>query len=158
MEVLLHQAHYHYLLMVKESLKLNPFHLAFPVYNLEETKQWYTKTLGCKIGREASRWVDFNFFGHQISAHLTDAKNKELPTNVVDEKNIPIRHFGIILDWSDWKKLSQKLNQKKMNFIVEPHIRFKGKSGEQATMFIKDPSENILEFKSFKNFNSIFEK
>ena len=114
--------------------------------------------LGCGIGRESTRWVDFNFFGHQISAHLTDEKNSKLATNNVDQKNIPIRHFGIILEWNDWTQLSEKLNKLKIKFVVEPYIRFKDKNGEQATMFIKDPSGNVLEFKSFKNFESIFSK
>ena len=114
--------------------------------------------LGCGIGRESTRWVDFNFFGHQISAHLTDEKNSKLATNNVDQKNIPIRHFGIILEWNDWIQLSEKLNKLKIKFVVEPYIRFKDKNGEQATMFIKDPSGNVLEFKSFKNFESIFSK
>ena len=138
--------------------KLRPFHLAFPVYNIEETKLWYVNILGCGIGRESTRWVDFNFFGHQISAHLTDEKNSKLATNNVDQKNIPIRHFGIILEWNDWTQLSEKLNKLKIKFVVEPYIRFKDKNGEQATMFIKDPSGNVLEFKSFKNFESIFSK
>ena len=136
---------------------LQPFHLAFPVNNIEETKNWYTNILGCEIGRESSKWVDFNFFGHQISAHLTTAKQK-INTNVVDQKNIPIQHFGIILDWKSWKKLSKKLIEQNLEFIVNPYIRFKGKTGEQATMFIKDPSDNVLEFKSFKNTESIFSK
>lgn len=116
------------------------------------------KILGCEIGRESSRWVDFNFFGHQISAHLVDEKNISSDTNVVDKKNIPVRHFGIILEWKDWENLSKKFTELKLNFIVSPYIRFKDKKGEQATMFIKDPSENVLEFKSFKSFESIFFK
>ncbi len=104
------------------------------------------------------RWVDFNFFGHQISAHLTNKKEYKTETNNVDQKQIPIRHFGIILDWQDWINLSEKFINLKLDFIVKPYIRFKGEIGEQATMFIKDPSENVLEFKSFKNFDSIFSK
>ena len=120
-------------------------------------KNWYITILGCEVGRESSKWVDFNFFGHQISAHLS--MNKQiLSTNVVDKKNIPIRHFGIILDWKSWKKLSKKLIEQNLEFVVNPYIRFKGKTGEQATMFIKDPSNNVLEFKSFKNTESIFSK
>ena len=137
---------------------IRPFHLAFPIYNIDETKAWYVKYLGCKIGREASKWVDFNFFGHQISAHLIDKKENELSENNVDGKKIPVRHFGVILDWTDWEILAKKLNHFKINFIIHPYIRFKGEAGEQATMFIKDPSDNILEFKSFKNNESIFSK
>ena len=102
--------------------------------------------------------MDFDFFGHQISAHLVNKKNSSSDTNIVDKKDIPSRHFGIILEWKDWKKLSKKFTQLKLDFIVSPYVRFKGKKGEQATMFIKDPSENVLEFKSFKNFESIFAK
>ena len=102
--------------------------------------------------------MDFNFFGHQISAHLVNKKNTPLDTNSVDKKNIPVRHFGIILDWNNWEELSQKFIDKNLDFIVAPYIRFNGKKGEQATMFIKDPSDNVLEFKSFKSFKSIFSK
>ena len=104
------------------------------------------------------RWVDFNFFGHQISAHLTNKKEYKTETNNVDQKQIPIRHFGIILDWQDWINLSEKFINLKLDFIVKPYIRFKGEIGEQATMFIKVQSENVLEFKCFKNFDSIFSK
>ena len=119
---------------------------------------WYTKYLNCKIGRESSKWIDFNFYGHQISAHLVPRKKNDIITNIVDTKNIPVRHFGIILKWEEWQNLSSKLIEIKLPFVVKPYIRFKGKIGEQATMFIKDPSNNILEFKSFRNFNSIFSK
>lgn len=102
--------------------------------------------------------MDFNFFGHQISAHLINKKNNLSPTNIVDQQNIPIRHFGIILEWDDWISLSKKFKKLNLSFIVEPYIRFKNKKGEQATMFIKDPSDNILEFKSFKENESIFLK
>lgn len=139
------------------SNNLRPFHLAFPVYDLNQTKLWYTKYLDCKIGRESSKWVDLNFYGHQISAHLIKKKNI-ITTNIVDGKNIPVRHFGIILDWDNWKALSARLKKNKIKFLVSPYIRFKGEIGEQATMFIKDPSDNILEFKSFKNDESIFSK
>ena len=117
---------------------------------------WYTKYLNCKIGRESSKWIDFNFYGHQISAHLVPREKNDIITNIVDKKNIPVRHFGIILKWEEWHNLSSKLIEIKLPFIVKPYIRFKGKIGEQATMFIKDPSNNILEFKSFKNDEFIF--
>jgi len=135
---------------------LRPFHLAFPVYNIKESRDWYIKYLNCKIGRESSNWIDFNFFGHQISAHLTSLKHDIFKTNLVDNKNIPIRHFGIILSWDQWHDLVNKLKNKDIVFIVKPYTRFKGESGEQVTFFIKDPSENFLEFKSFKNDSSIF--
>jgi len=138
--------------------KLRPFHLAFPIYDINKTKNWYLKYLGCEVGRESKKWIDFNFFGHQISGHLVNKKELKIQTNSVDKQNIPVRHFGIILEWNHWKKIKTKLIQSKINFIVKPYIRFKGKTGEQATMFIKDPNDNILEFKSFKSDTSIFKK
>ncbi len=136
---------------------LRPFHLAFPVLNINETIQWYTNILGCKIGRQDKRWVDFNFYGHQISAHLVDQEIKFKNINIVDGENIPCRHFGIILSQAEWNKLSKELILKKINFIIKPNTRFKGKKGEQSTFFIKDPSGNVLEFKSFKNDKMIFD-
>ncbi|MAV94034.1 MAG: glyoxalase [Candidatus Marinimicrobia bacterium] len=136
---------------------LRPFHLAFPVLNINETIQWYTNILGCKIGRQDKRWVDFNFHGHQISAHLVDQEIKFKNINIVDGENIPCRHFGIILSQAEWNKLSKELILKKINFIIKPNTRFKGKKGEQSTFFIKDPSGNVLEFKSFKNDKMIFD-
>jgi len=136
---------------------LRPFHLAFPVLNINETIQWYTNILGCKIGRQDKRWVDFNFYGHQISAHLVDQEIKFKNINIVDGENIPCRHFGIILSQTEWNKLSKELILKKINFFIKPNTRFKGKKGEQSTFFIKDPSGNVLEFKSFKNDKMIFD-
>ncbi len=136
---------------------LCPFHLAFPIYDIEKTISWYTNILGCTIGRQDKRWVDFNFFGHQISGHLIDKNDEEINTNIVDGENIPSRHFGIILNRANWNDLSQNLISKNIDFIVQPTIRFKDKKGEQATFFIKDPSENVLEFKSFKNDEMIFD-
>tara|TARA_B110000116_G_scaffold113248_1_gene98379 strand:+ start:562 stop:1002 length:441 start_codon:yes stop_codon:yes gene_type:complete len=137
---------------------LRPFHLAFPVNNIKDSRDWYIKYLDCKIGRESSNWIDFNFFGHQISAHLISQTHDIFKTNLVDNKKIPIRHFGIILSWDQWHDLVKKLKNKDIVFFVKPYTRFKGKSGEQVTFFIKDPSENFLEFKSFKNDASIFSK
>ena len=134
---------------------LRPFHLAFPVSNIKETKKWYTETLGCSIGRESEGWIDFNFFGHQISAHLSESLDS-ITHNEVDSKQIPSRHFGIVLTPSDWKVLSKRLTDLKINFKIEPYTRFKGKKGEQSTLFIEDPSGNCLEFKSFKNDDMIF--
>jgi len=137
--------------------KIRPFHLAFPVYNINITIQWYTSMLNCSIGRKSERWVDFNFFGHQISAHLVDQELVQDKTNVVDGHNIPSRHFGIILEMEQWKILVNQLNKKNIKYLIEPNIRFKGEKGEQATFFIKDPSNNVLEFKAFINDNQIFE-
>jgi len=134
---------------------LRPFHLAFPVSNIKETKEWYTQVLGCSVGRESDRWIDFNFFGHQISAHLSESSDS-ITHNQVDSKQIPSRHFGIILTPSDWNTLSKRLNKLEINFKIKPYTRFKGEKGEQSTLFIEDPSGNCLEFKSFKNDEMIF--
>ena len=134
---------------------LRPFHLAFPVSNIKETKEWYIQVLGCSVGRESDRWIDFNFFGHQISAHLSE-KLDSITHNQVDSKQIPSRHFGIILTSSDWNTLAERLTDLKIEFKINPYTRFKGKKGEQSTLFIEDPSGNCLEFKSFKNDDMIF--
>ena len=135
-----------------------PFHLAFPVKNISSTKKFYRDVLGCKIGREDKKWVDFNFFGHQLSAHLRPDELKNTKKNAVDGKNVPVRHFGAILDWEDWHTLSAKLKKTNTEFVIEPYIRFKGEVGEQATMFFLDPSGNALEFKSFKDPSQVFVK
>ena len=134
---------------------LRPFHLAFPVLNIKKTKKWYTEILGCSVGRESEKWIDFNFFGHQISAHLIIGQDA-VRSNPVDGKQIPVRHFGIILEPKEWNDLAVRLSDLKANFKVEPYTRFKGKKGEQSTMFVIDPSGNYLEFKSFKNDEMIF--
>ena len=136
---------------------MRPFHLAFPVYDIKKTIDWYVSYLNCSVGRKSKKWVDFNFYGHQISAHLIDKKNKKDKINLVDGKKIPSRHFGIILEMNDWKNLVTYLNEKKVKYVIKPNIRFKGQIGEQATFFIKDPSNNVLEFKAFQNDNKIFE-
>ena len=138
------------------SKTIRPFHLAFPVSNLDISKKWYTKILGCNIGRTSKNWIDFNLFGHQIVAHLSD-KDYIANTNLVDNQNIPVRHFGVILEIDQWKKLVEKIKKNKIVFLIKPQIRFKGKKGEQRTFFIKDPDNNALEFKAFKNDQSIFE-
>lgn len=133
-----------------------PFHLAFPVKDIESTRKFYVELLGCKTGREASRWIDFNFYGHQISAHVTPNGNDNVPTNLVDGKRVPVSHFGAILPWKDWHTLADKLKAEGIDFIIEPYIRFEGQPGEQATMFFLDPSGNALEFKSFRNKKQVF--
>ena len=135
---------------------INPFHLAFPIKDIEETKKFYKSILGCKIGRESDAWVDFNFFGHQVSAHLKPEELSNAKKNKVDGKNVPVRHFGVVLDWKEWHSLSKKLQKLKIKFIIDPYIRFKGEVGEQATMFFLDPSGNALEFKSFKDPKQLF--
>ncbi len=133
-----------------------PFHLAFPVKNLEETKSFYGGLLGCALGRESDKWVDFNFFGHQLSAHVKPEELKLAEKNIVDGKNVPVRHFGAVLEWETWHNLADKLKNHGIAFIIEPYIRFEGQVGEQATMFFLDPSGNALEFKSFKDPSQIF--
>lgn len=134
----------------------NPFHLAFPVADLPATEAFYAGLLGCPIGRRAEKWIDFDFFGHQISAHLKPEETRLAKTNAVDGDQVPVSHFGAILDWDQWESLSAKLHKAGIEFIIEPHIRFKGEVGEQATMFFLDPSGNALEFKSFKDKAKIF--
>ena len=136
----------------------NPFHLAFPINDIEETKSFYKKHFNCEIGREDKRWVDFDFYGHQLSAHLRPEELKNTKKNSVDGKDVPVRHFGVILEWETWHQLSSKLKENNIDFIIDPYIRFKGEVGEQATMFFLDPSGNALEFKSFKDSSQVFAK
>jgi len=136
---------------------MRPFHLAIPVIDLEKTRIFYTQILGCSVGRESDRWIDFNFKGHQVTGHLVSDLSEQTVTNQVDEQSIPVRHFGLILVWNEWHELSERLKEKSVEFIIEPTLRFKGKPGEQATMFIKDPNGNALEFKAFKDDSKIFE-
>ena len=134
---------------------MRPFHLAFPVDNLEKSREFYTKVLGCNEGRSSDRWIDFDMYGHQVVAHLID-KVENVQTNPVDGDDVPASHFGVILDLEDWEELADRLKKIDMDFIIEPHIRFKGETGEQATMFFLDPCGNALEFKAFKNDDMIF--
>lgn len=134
---------------------LVPFHLAFPVHDLEAAKHFYGDLLGCPIGRYSARWVDFNFFGHQITAHLYDLADVS-PINQVDGKEVPVRHFGAVLPWDEWRALADRLRRSPVDFLIEPTIRFAGQPGEQATLFIEDPSGNALEFKSFKDPDRLF--
>tara|TARA_B100001250_G_C19756312_1_gene770265 strand:- start:766 stop:1182 length:417 start_codon:yes stop_codon:yes gene_type:complete len=137
---------------------INRFHLAFPVNDLKSAKLFYTKVLGCKVGRESSKWVDFNLFGHQIVAHYSPKDCTPLNHNLVDGDKIPARHFGVVLIWNEWENLFQSIKKQKIDFYIKPKIRFKGQIGEQGTFFILDPSENVLEFKSFKDDSMIFRK
>ena len=136
---------------------LPPFHLAFPVTDLDLAKQFYCEVLGCSLGRSSDIWIDFNMFGHQIVAHRREAAEIEQPsTNPVDGQEVPIPHFGLVLEWEQWQQLSERLKNLDVNFIIEPQIRFEGQVGEQATMFLLDPSGNALEFKSFKDPTQMF--
>jgi len=135
-----------------------PFHLAFPVKDIESTRSFFGDLLGCEIGRSTDKWIDFNFFGHQLSAHVKPEELVQANTNAVDGKNVPVRHFGAVLEWKQWHDLADKLKAEGIEFVIEPYIRFKGEVGEQATMFFLDPSGNALEFKSFKDASQIFAK
>ncbi len=135
-----------------------PFHLAIPVNDLEKSRDFYKNVLGCDEGRSSKHWVDFNLFGHQLVIHYKEKSTEKTKTNPVDGKDVPIPHFGVILEWNQFQNFSNQLIKKGITFIIDPYIRFKGLPGEQATMFFKDPCGNALEFKSFKDFNQIFEK
>ena len=134
------------------------FHLAFPVHNLESAREFYVNILKCKTGRESDNWIDFNLYGHQIVAHLSPDDSSLISTNIVDNDNIPSRHFGVILEWREWKNLCGRLKTLEIDFFIKPKVRFKNKNGEQGTLFLKDPSGNILEFKSFKDDSNVFKK
>lgn len=137
---------------------LLPFHIAFPVHSIEEARAFYGDLLGCPEGRSAPDWVDFNFYGHQIVAHLAPSETGVSSTNAVDGHGVPVRHFGALLTMPQWTALAEKLKAVGMEFVIEPYIRFKGEPGEQATMFFLDPSGNALEFKSFANLDMLFAK
>ena len=133
-----------------------PFHLAFPVSDLEATKDFFIDVLDCRTGRTSDRWIDFDFFGHQVVAHLAEDQIIDASTNPVDGRQVPASHFGVILEWGDWHQLADKLKAANIEFLIEPNIRFEGEVGEQATMFFTEPSGNALEFKSFKDTSQIF--
>ena len=133
-----------------------PFHLAFPVDDLATTRAFYGGLLGCREGRSAERWVDFEFFGHQISAHLAPGAAAFAGSNPVDGDQVPVRHFGAVLPWERWHALERRLREQGARFLIEPRVRFRGEVGEQATMFLLDPSGNALEFKSFKDPAKLF--
>ncbi len=133
-----------------------PFHLALPVRDLEAARTFYVDLLGCSVGRESATWIDFNFFGHQVTTHLSPEEPQPAATNPVDGQQVPVRHFGVILDWDAWQALAERLTQAGVSFLIEPYIRFRGQVGEQATMFLLDPSQNGLEFKAFRDQRQIF--
>lgn len=140
---------------------LQPFHLAFPVSDIAEARRFYGDILGCSEGRSAECWVDFNLYGHQIVAHY-QPPNPKTPAiqhhNPVDGHEVPVPHFGVVLTWGDWHELSSRLSALNIPFVIEPHIRFQGEVGEQATMFFLDPFGNALEFKAFKDIDQLFAK
>lgn len=135
---------------------MKPFHLAFPVSDLEATRDFYCNVLGCTTGRTSDHWIDFNMYGHQVVAHLKPEETALAATNQVDGDSVPVRHFGVILEMDEWHDLADRLKKSGISFIIEPHIRFQGQAGEQATMFFLDPSGNALEFKAFADQSMIF--
>ena len=139
---------------------MNPFHLAIPVKDLKIMRAFYKDILGCTEGRSAEHWVDFNLFGHQLVIHQkTDFEVSNKPiSKPVDGHDVPVPHFGVVLEWDVWTELADHLKEKKIAFVIEPYIRFKGEVGEQATLFFLDPENNALEFKAFKDINQLFEK
>lgn len=134
------------------------FHLALPVTDLQAARRFYGELLGCAEGRSAERWVDFDFFGHQLSTHLVDAPGAASATNLVDGDRVPARHFGVILAPGAFWPLAERLRAAGVVFLIEPHLRFAGEVGEQATMFFRDPSGNALEFKAFADEADVFRR
>ena len=135
--------------------KLNPFHLAIPVSNLEESVAYYKDTLGLREGRSSNKWADFDFFGHQLVCHVSDSINEQI-TNPVDGEEVPVPHFGVVLSIEEFEEFLSQINDKNVDFIIKPTIRFKGEIGEQRTMFFRDPSGNAIEIKAFKDMDNLF--
>ncbi|MBL6871327.1 MAG: VOC family protein [Flavobacteriales bacterium] len=142
---------------MNNSVEQNPFHLAIPVHNLIIAREFYSKTLGFVEGRSDEKWIDFNFYGHQLVIHDTGEKTTS-NNNFVDGHGVPVPHFGVVLTMNKWQSFKKRLISKKINFIIEPYVRFQNLPGEQATMFFLDPSGNALEFKAFKNLDNLFKK
>lgn len=141
-------------------MTLRPFHLAFPVDDLSAARAFYGGVMGCSEGRSSDEWIDFDFHGHQIVAHLAPnkggAKNRDVANTHVDGHGVPVPHFGLVLGMDEWKALAARLRDGGCEFVIEPTIRFKGQPGEQATMFLRDPSGNALEFKAFADVGQLF--
>jgi extradiol dioxygenase family protein len=137
---------------------LHPFHLAFPVNDLAAARTFYGSLLGCPEGRSSPDWIDFNFYGHQIVAHLAPGETTDVAANAVDGHGVPVRHFGVVLSMEEWEAAAEKLTKANIEFVIKPYIRFRGEPGEQATMFFKDPSGNAIEMKAFADINSLFAK
>lgn len=135
---------------------LTPFHLAIPVHDLILARQFYGDVLGCSQGRSSAHWIDWNFWGHQLVTHLERNAKSNIATNLVDGKDIGVPHFGVVLAWHDWETLKNRLEAQEIGFVLAPYIRFKDEPGEQGTFFVKDFSENRLEFKTFKDIDQLF--
>jgi uncharacterized protein len=136
---------------------MRPFHLAFPVHDLNAARDFYGRVLGCPEGRSSDEWIDFNLYGHQIVTHLSDAPHR-VTSNPVDGHDVPVPHFGVVLTMGEWQALAERLTAAGTHFAMAPTVRFKGLVGEQATMFFYDPSGNALEFKAFANDSQLFAK
>lgn len=136
---------------------MHPFHLAFPVSDLTTTRAFYEHILGCDVGRSTSRWMDFDFFGHQLSAHLSELERGAVEHTSVDGQAVPLAHFGLVLHWQQWHALAERLRAQGVSFLLEPTIRYPGQVGEQGTFFIVDPSGNAIEFKSIKDPSGLFQ-
>ncbi|MBZ5486277.1 VOC family protein [Halomonas aquamarina] len=141
-------------------MNLSPFHLAIPVYDVALARAFYNDVFGLEEGRSSDNWVDFNFFGHQlvIHGHPKTPGQESAHTNPVDGHDVPVPHFGVLLEWDEWEALAERLKAQGIEFVIEPYVRFKGQVGEQATMFLLDPCGNALEFKAFKDKSQIFAK
>jgi uncharacterized protein len=137
--------------------QLTPFHIAFPVHDLAAARAFYGGVLGCPEGRSADDWIDFDLFGHQIVAHRTDQSPRPAH-NPVDGHDVPVPHFGVVLEWEQFQRFADRLRAAGVRFVIEPYVRFKGLPGEQATMFFQDPSGNALEFKAFRDVSKLFAK
>ena len=137
-------------------MSLRPFHLAFPVHDLAAARRFYGETMGCPEGRSSAEWVDFDFYGHQIVAHLAPGEAGDRANNHVDGHGVPVPHFGVVLAMADWRALAERLEAAGTEFAIPPTIRFKGQPGEQATMFFRDPSGNALEMKAFADDAMLF--
>ena len=137
-------------------MSLRPFHLAFPVRDIAEARRFYGDLLGCREGRSAADWVDFDFYGHQLVAHRVEGCGKDAGRNPVDGHAVPVPHFGVVLDMPAWHALAERLVAAGTLFEIEPHVRFKGEPGEQATMFFRDPSGNAIEMKAFASLEGLF--
>jgi uncharacterized protein len=137
-------------------MALPPFHLAFPVHNLAAARAFYGGLLGCREGRSSAQWVDFDFYGHQIVAHLAPGRSADAATNHVDGHGVPVPHFGVVLTMPEWRELADRLAAAGVDFAIPPTVRFQGQPGEQATMFFRDPSGNALEIKAFDDPAGLF--
>ena len=139
-------------------MSLRPFHLAIPVSNIEKARDFYGNILGFEEGRSSEKWIDWNFYGHQLVTHEDKTMQNNNMHNPVDGQQVPIPHFGVVLSIDDWNPLAEKLKNIGTKFLIEPYTRFKGEPGEQATLFFLDPFGNALEFKAFNNLESLFAK